>query len=328
MLKKEKHLHEFWNLLIPVELYDLMKAGKCKPSAVMLASIINSLSKKDGRGCFATNEYLAREMGTSVSAIKRHLVDIEKLGYLKSVWYGKQREMWIMVDGTSLSKRRKRYLSVNRKPSKRDMTTATHQKTRQFKNELSNSSKMNCLDDRYHYMYLDNINSPSARGRGSASLSSPRNGHLNLSGETEERKVAKEQSRRFLAYVHAYQTKNGHKLTDSRKSWLHFEKLGKETPKESIDKVIDWYSEHIGEEHIPEVGCGESFRRKFNQLVSAMKRTGDALPVTDPDDLIWHVDRNGKRFRAVDLKPGESRDCPVKGKKNRYYSVFAPIPEE
>jgi hypothetical protein len=58
-------------------------------------------------------------------------------------------------------------------------------------------------------------------------------------------------------------------------SWPgHFKKMVEvdRTPVPRIRQVLRWYADHIGEEFVPECFSAESFRKKFNNLESAMTR--------------------------------------------------------
>jgi len=61
-----------------------------------------------------------------------------------------------------------------------------------------------------------------------------------------------------------------------RKCWADYVRKMRTTdkiPKADIHRIIVWYADHIGEEFIPEVFSTAALRRKFPQLVAAMRRT-------------------------------------------------------
>ena len=49
-----------------------------------------------------------------------------------------------------------------------------------------------------------------------------------------------------------------------------------------IKEIMIWYSQHIGQEYVPEAHSGKAFRSKFDGLQSAMKRMGHTTPTTTP----------------------------------------------
>ena len=61
--------------------------------------------------------------------------------------------------------------------------------------------------------------------------------------------------------------------------------------KKIIKKVLIWYCKHIGEEHIPEAFCVESFCKKFVRIESAMNRT---IKNTEEDDFEVTTVKKGK----------------------------------
>lgn len=50
---------------------------------------------------------------------------------------------------------------------------------------------------------------------------------------------------------------------------------------ERIDDALDWYSKHAGEEFIPVIESGSSFREKFTKIEAAQKRTNTASNFQD-----------------------------------------------
>jgi len=48
-----------------------------------------------------------------------------------------------------------------------------------------------------------------------------------------------------------------------------------------INKVLDWYEEHIGQQYVPECFCASSFRNKFPKLELSITRSEKQKPVSD-----------------------------------------------
>lgn len=56
---------------------------------------------------------------------------------------------------------------------------------------------------------------------------------------------------------------------------------------ERIDKVLDWYGLHFGEDYIPVAESGQTLREKFLRIESAMSKTKKRYSANDADNAKW-----------------------------------------
>lgn len=70
---------------------------------------------------------------------------------------------------------------------------------------------------------------------------------------------------------------DGRKISSWSKSFEQLSRI-EGVANERIENALSWYAEHIGEEYVPVVESGDSFRKKFLSIENAMKRSGDNKP--------------------------------------------------
>lgn len=237
---------------IPPEIFEMQRTGQLGPTEIVLLSIIEGLSKGPD-GCYATNGYLAERMGLSVDRVRRVISKLRGLGLV--VWGG--------FDG------RTRYL--------RTTIGATTPES------------------------LDRAETPSPTGRkrppesttlGSTSLSPQPGGvaegfgvAVNVAAPTTQfdTDIATQllaATRRFFG--------PGHPVTRKARlsNWAdHIRRLRvlDEVPPDKITAVMDWYSENIGGDFVPQVFSGKSFRHKYPALESALHRDRVASVPVSPE---------------------------------------------
>jgi hypothetical protein len=93
--------------------------------------------------------------------------------------------------------------------------------------------------------------------------------------------------------------------------WAHqFELLAKFIPDPArIDRVLDWYCSHIGEQYVPVAYNAEEFRRKFIPIEDAARRAGattDDGPQLSPAELRIFEQISSR----LDLPPSALPDLP------------------
>lgn len=88
---------------------------------------------------------------------------------------------------------------------------------------------------------------------------------------------------------------------------------------EGIDKTrmkdaLQWYKDHIGEQYVPEIQSGYAFRKKFQSLENAVKRTSFVSPSSDfeiPEEMSGHCAmivewvRTFKKISTTELQWGK-----------------------
>ncbi len=109
---KEDHKREWKGNFATATLHELVEKGTISALAAWLALVIDSFSKK--RGCFASNNFLAKKIHKSPRVVQRLLEVLEKAKILQSTWRGKLRVLSIDHEGHSKQKREKKYRADSR----------------------------------------------------------------------------------------------------------------------------------------------------------------------------------------------------------------------
>ena len=148
----EHHNRQFRGTFAAAPLHDFVEKGIIKPAHGWLVMVIDSLCQ-NGKGCYASNEYLGKKMHLSAPQIKKMLAKLEKVGLLWSEFEGKIR--WLKIDSLCECKRRR----------KTTYSADSRSSTRRLKNEPLEGSKMSPLNNNNSISEITPARS-SASGRG------------------------------------------------------------------------------------------------------------------------------------------------------------------
>jgi len=83
---------KFRGWFIPAEVVELFQSGKISARETLLLATIDSLVSKD-KGCFASNEYLAKKLRIEPDTISRAVTKLKRLGLVRQVGFDGRRRI-------------------------------------------------------------------------------------------------------------------------------------------------------------------------------------------------------------------------------------------
>lgn len=252
----------FNGIFIPAEVLfnkDLSNTEK------LLFGLIKSLSSSS-RGCWASNRWLGEMLDVGVSTISASISNLHSLHYLKVEIHPKSisdRERRIFINDDYIRQYKKIILAVNDNPNPLP------------KNRKTPTKK---LEDPYQKIGTDKTNRDKTNNE-AFKLHSP---NLRLESDTEKPEFQFLPIAKKLASI--IRTKKRISITQGKlNAWcLPIMRLCKtdSISVDRIEKALEWYNNHIGEDFVPVIESGTSLRNKFTKLESAMKR--DVKPSRTP----------------------------------------------
>lgn len=295
----QRHYRGSW---FSVELHEAVKEWMTKTELLILMEI-NALSSLK-RGCFATNEYLAKECNTTPIHVSRSIKKLKETG-----WVTEEK-------GTLNGIKNWRFLYANvEKTPRRKSQKPIPKKEKGDKQKYQPMGKQKCLPEdnsntTYSYSPNKSMNSVSnetlsasagADTRRGVSFSSNGNGkhsktcERNPSKQKEHSKPtpAGSTSQEMAKILHdALLKKNKVMRKPNLSRWAsEFSKLhqGRPLKIKRIKKVLKWYCKHFMDEFIPKCFSAASFCSRFVSIEFAMESKNKKESNT-----------NGKLFRRED----------------------------
>lgn len=236
----ERHDFHFQGAWVPPAAFALLVKGKLNHSQLALVLLISALSKPGGKGCWASNSYIAKSLGVVPLYVSQMVSKLVKLKVLKSAGKGKARRLktnWQALEHIAPGYREPivpNYTRTNTK-DKRESTDRAATRPVSGKKESGDMS----------FLPLKKANA----------------------GVTPRHRILARKLHKAVCDRTCY--KKPIKLD----AWSKvFAKLDQEVGQARVDQAIDWYALHVGDEYIPEAFVAKSFRSKFAQIESAMKR--------------------------------------------------------
>lgn len=244
---EETHEFKFRGVWLPAEIMNMLSAGEISPLDTVLLAMIDALVAP-GKGCYASNEYLANRIGRGITQTKEAIARLKDLGLIKQVKFdGKRRYLetaWSRVELPVV-------VSDSRKSGQQ---TAGNPAPSIYNRKVKTKSVPKGPDG-----------DGEKQGFGLV--------------ETKPDDTTKEDTIRATQLLEAVKKKMGTShpyVTKARlSSWAiklsRLRTLDK-IPDKAIQKTMDWYTRHLGEEFVPEAYSGETFRKKFPAIQAAMER--------------------------------------------------------
>jgi len=285
---EERHERGFNGVYIPWHVFKLIEHRKLKAIDVLMLCTIHSLCH-NGRGCFASNDYLGNCIGVSGKRASEIISKLRQLNLVIITAYdGRRRTLQVIYNMNPAELQQeipeKRGVCFRETPGKRGI--------RNPENGESEPPETGTDIRRVDFLEIDIDHKSMSEGKPSdrqteaspfsdegsqpASPSSegnnmPRRGRPKKRPSEWDERAAQE----FAKVVSSH--RKVQKNSDLRR-WANVFRQMREvdkTPEEEIRKTIVWYRKHIGEEYVPEAYSAAAFREKFNEgkFASAMRRS-------------------------------------------------------
>lgn len=247
----------FTGWFIPRDVVELYIADKLTQTEVFLLAMIDCLVGE--RGCYASNEYLAKQLRMKEDTVSKAVSRLIKMELLEQVAFnGRQR---ILVACWSEKAHQTRIRILARLGSRSDAESDENQRVVPM-NRDSIDKKI--------------TDAPKARVGES--------GGGGFFGEAKQFTFPEKAAKRLEGIVRAARK---HSPTANTKNWpKEFEQLMKDgVDKDRIKTAVDWYADAIGQEFVPQIYSAKAFRTKFDALESAMARKDKKAARTSPGDV-------------------------------------------
>lgn len=254
---------EFQGTWACVELHDLVESGEISATAAWLAMTIQAYAKRK-RGCFASNEYLAKKVHKSLRQVQYLLKELENAGILEAYWKGRMRFLRLVFEKPPEGKRETNYRTENRKENKEETRhakncTSDMQKTAYRKKEDTkvSSKEENCRSrDREHIS--DNISAKTTT--------------LFASGYDDPDMP---KARKLSSRLYNFLANKGKicRVIKNLKGWdSHFKELLVNHSFEKISSVMEKYERHFGDQWLSSAYSAQSFCDKFAKIQDNITR--------------------------------------------------------
>lgn len=236
----EQHEFQFRGVWLPADVMKLLEEGTINAKAVVLLAMVDALVSPK-RGCYASNAYLGKRIGSSAETVRRLLAQLEELGLVvRTLRNGFRREIETAWSRQGVHK------SVEGPPQ----SCAADTKAKQSK-------------------------AGGAR-RGDEDMpfiepTEPRNGHP--ATEQDEEFVT--------TLLGAVRTKLPGKKANRKTWARSFATLRRSVGAERIQKALTWYVHNIGKPYVPQAYAATSFKEKFAAIEAAMQRDPDVGTATE-----------------------------------------------
>lgn len=271
----ENHTNEFQGNWIPAEVFQMVDDGDISIKEAWLLVLISNLVKhgKDGRDCFASNQYLAKKLQVEERAVKYMLRRLKSAGLVQQTGF----------DG------RLRFLTT----SWSNVVSDVECPSRRAKNCTPDVQKIAPIIYKHKKQH-----SPSLRSDTFEILSIKKTTNWTGFGQRLRDSIQQKMpngrtASKWGADIRALHTADGY------------------TPAE-IEQVLDWYCKALVREgdinvhnpnYYPVAYSGGAFRKKFIQLSSKMRRDytkeGRAIPTPKQDAKLYKVKSIGKMREAT-----------------------------
>jgi len=269
----ERHEAQFRGVWIPAEVMMALGAGTLTPNDVLLLAIVDMFCKH-GSGCWASNGFLAQRLGVSGEWVRRSVVKMEALGFLKRAYQGTSRFIrcaWELPPGMGATGVGGGATGVGG----RGATGVGPEETRGNIQERSGGRRPHggeavVAGEDSSMPFFDDLPAPDKRTKPS------------------DQDAANAASLRSLLASHK-------RLTGpySAKAWANQFRLLRQqdqVPPERITAMLEWLGEHIADQYTPRVFSAADFRRRFAARVDACRRhTPIAADASDLDDDVYDV---------------------------------------
>lgn len=250
---------EFRGTWLPKHIHELFDEGKISALETMLLSTIDSFSGDDG--CFASNQFLADRMSTTDRHIRRMVSKMKGMGLVvQTAFDGRKRYLktkWMGVGtGPSCPLREDEIVRAERTNSSGLPTYK--------ENKVESKPPLTPPGGNENAGEFDFFNGGNGKGRKRRSSESPPASPIDIE--------------RAVKLSNALLEKKQMNRTFSKRDKLrwadyfrHLRYSAKGGP-DRIGKVLDWYTENLGLQWVPEAWTAKQFRDKFISIEAAMTR--------------------------------------------------------
>ena len=215
------------------------------PKQIILLAEVDSLDC-DGKGCYASNDYLGQFLGTTGHRVANMLVDLRKKGLIRTVSF----------DG-----RQRRIKAIFPKEVKADFPETGIADIPESGNaDVSESGK-------YRYKEREKKSVVAgAKSSGRRREIDPLFSH----GKSKKSGFSYDCAKKLYDALAAKRKIDRRANLDNWAS--SFRKLRQDHTKEEIEQVLAWYINNIGKPYVPEAHSANSFHEKFQRISEAIRR--------------------------------------------------------
>lgn len=248
----KKQIKGIW---IPIEIMNLFTSKQIGSLEVLLVGTIYCLSASNGKGCWASNSYLAKQLGKTPEWIKQVIRKLRKMGVLQTIGSIKKGGRNYRLIRTYWDLPIKKLDGVEKPPP---TGVEIHPGTQGI--IPSPNSIVDRKNRRMSAVASDMPTDPF--------LASP----LLQENKTEPKEFDKDIARELWTIVLSTGCRNPKSKVEEWAYHIRLLRKKDNVPKKLIREAIEWYSIHTGQNFVPEIMSGKALRDKWDKLVMAMKR--------------------------------------------------------
>jgi len=241
----ESHEKQFTGWWIPSHVVSLLEEGKLNAKEVILLAMIDSYSVH-GKGCFASNESLGKEIRVGADRVGRMVSKLKAL---------------CLIEQTGFDGRRRTLISYWSKTPGYD--------PRKSRGRLGENTEADSTKTPGIYNKVNSLHQKGCKGGAKEGSSNQKKTRVQPSNFDQKCTV------KLHRIISTVMKVNGRA---NLKDWANQFRLMRERDgisKKDIKEAIVWYSKHIGQEYQPEAYSAKAFREKFKsgQIPAAMRRS-------------------------------------------------------
>lgn len=262
----EEHHHQFRNPTTPTVLAVLFRQGKVAKTHLILYWIIESYVEY-GKGCWASNAWLARETGTHPRNVSRCLGRLEELGLVKIRYRRDKRWLETSMSRTDLERRHKQ---VDKCTDSQKCEGGLHKIVNHNTSSLRSEVKTTNADPA----------NPGPHKEDDVSLFEE-----GVHSQPKGRRGATQEQIKTVTNLHRgfCQKQGWYGPRTSRKWWENeFRALINEYGYEQVHDTLKWYHANHPLKVEMKLEDGQAFRSKFPSLLKRIATVGEKEVVLDP----------------------------------------------
>ncbi len=305
----EHHEPKFRGTWTPAEVHHLLAEGEVTPTEFVLLTVIDSLVDSRGKGCWASNAYLAERLRKTPDHIKHLIGGLKAMGLLKQVgWkriegrdYRLLETAWSRVSRGAIKTHLDKRIGGDRSPPTGGIKTPQSL----IPSELSKEERTSCRSAAPPDRSCD-----SSQSQEPTPKQSPSNDKAAPSGKKKEGtpQAAKPVPTGFLESLNGHAEDTDYQLAaqladllvGKKKALRHriklrswaaaFRELLKEIPEDEIRDTMEQYVRLIDAPYMVQTFSAVTFCEKFRQVQSAIKRVQEAAKPKRPREPLNLLD--------------------------------------
>lgn len=267
---REEPSFQFRGGYIPAEIFNLLRDGEMTKTDLLLCLIVDAMVRCRGEGCWASNGYLASQLGIASNYVSDSIRKLSgsKLRILKVEMIHGRRYLevsWSRIDGENERQNTSPDNSVNeyRKISNGQKTSPEKPVTDLQKN----------LEHNIRTKSKKKTHGRSQAHDGARSVLFPDK------DKSTETRFDRECSDKLYQAIEEFVARRGkgkmRKMPRKALGPAQFALLRKELDQDKarITTVLDWYCIHLGDQYVTTALCAKSFRERFDDIEIQMERS-------------------------------------------------------